>query len=192
MLMFDVETLSTSSDSVILSAALIHFNPEEKPSYDELLGKAIFVKFNAKEQVEVYNRKVSKETLEWWGKQHSHVKKASFTPSSLDVSAKSGLSLLEQYMDTYDPKREQTIWARGSLDQLVIDDLSKTLDFNTITDYTKWRDVRTAVDIMYGSGNGYCDVEYAGFVKEIVVKHHPVHDCAYDIMQLLYGKEKKA
>jgi hypothetical protein len=43
MWMFDVETLGIESNSVILSMALIYFNPEEKPTYDQLLNNAFFV-----------------------------------------------------------------------------------------------------------------------------------------------------
>lgn len=58
-----------------------------------------------------------------------------------------------------------------------------------ITGYAQWRDIRTAVDIMYGSTNGYCSVEHPDFARHNVIKHHPVHDCALDVMMLLYGKQ---
>ena len=83
---------------------------------------------------------------------------------------------------------KQTMWARGSLDQMVIDNLARAVDLQPITGYNMWRDVRTAVDIMYGTTNGYVEVEKEGFQRAAVIKHHPVHDCALDIMQLMYGK----
>jgi hypothetical protein len=51
-----------------------------------------------------------------------------------------------------------------------------------------WRDVRTAVDLMGGGTNGYCDVIHPLFERAQVIKHHPVHDCALDAMMLMYGK----
>jgi hypothetical protein len=60
-----------------------------------------------------------------------------------------------------------------------------------ITSYAAWRDIRTAVDILTGSTNGYCDVVYDGFDRHEVIKHHPVHDCALDAMMLMYGKSKE-
>jgi hypothetical protein len=57
-----------------------------------------------------------------------------------------------------------------------------------ITGYAMWRDVRTAVDILYGTTNGYVEVDHPLFDRTAVIKHHPVHDCALDAMQLLYGK----
>ena len=52
-----------------------------------------------------------------------------------------------------------------------------------------WRDVRTAVDCLYGSSNGYVEVVKDGFDRAAVIKHHPVHDCALDAMMLMYGKQ---
>jgi hypothetical protein len=185
--MFDVETLGVESNTVILSAAIIHFNPEDNPSYDDLLNKALCVKFDSKDQVTRLKRSIDKNTLKWWNEQPEYVRKLAFVPSRMDVSAEEGIQQLTEYVDKYNGK-EQTMWARGSLDQMAIDSLAKKLDVQPITGYNKWRDVRTAIDIMYGTTNGYCKVEHPTFRDSMVSKHHPVHDCALDIMMLLYGK----
>jgi len=41
---------------------------------------------------------------------------------------------------------------------------------------------------LYGTTNGYVDVDHPLFKRHEVIKHHPVHDCALDAMQLMYGK----
>jgi hypothetical protein len=74
MFIFDVETLGVESNAVILSAALIHFDPEKRPTYQDLIDDACFVKFKAKEQGH-NGRTISKSTLEWWKTQHEYVKK---------------------------------------------------------------------------------------------------------------------
>ena len=74
MFLFDVETLGVESNAVVLSAALIHFDPEKRPTYQDLLDNACFVKFNAKEQLDM-GRTVSKSTLAWWKEQHEYVRK---------------------------------------------------------------------------------------------------------------------
>ena len=45
MFMFDVETLGVDSNSVVLSAGLVHFEPGANQSYQDLLDNACFVKF---------------------------------------------------------------------------------------------------------------------------------------------------
>ena len=64
MFIFDTESLGVESNAVVLSAALIHFDPEMRPTYDDLLEDACFVKFSAKEQIDM-GRTISKSTLQW-------------------------------------------------------------------------------------------------------------------------------
>ena len=189
MFIFDIESLGVESNAVVLSAALIHFDPEKRPTYQDLLDSACFVKFKAKDQVTRLGRTVSQSTLEWWQNQHEYVRQVSLDPSSTDVTAEDGLAILHNYMNKFPNARKQTMWARGSLDQLVIDSLAVKIGALEITDYAQWRDVRTAVDIMFGSTNGYCEVDHPLFLRHNVIKHHPVHDCALDAMMLMYGKQ---
>ena len=116
------------------------------------------------------------------------MRRVSLDPSSEDVSAEDGMTILHNYMNKYSDSRKQTMWARGSLDQLAIDSLATKLGMEPLTGYAQWRDVRTAVDILYGTTNGYCGVDHPDFERAQVIKHHPVHDCVYDAMMLMYGK----
>lgn len=190
MFLFDVETLGVESTAVVLSAALIHFEPEKQPTYQDLLDNAIFVKFNAKDQIERLKRTVDIGTIEWWKNQHEYVRSVSFVPNSTDVTAEQGLTLLHDYMNKIPNATKETMWARGSLDQMAIDSLAVKVDMQQITGYNVWRDVRTAVDILYGTSNGYVEVDHPLFKRHEVIKHHPVHDCALDAMQLMYGKQQ--
>lgn len=187
MFMFDIETLGVESNTVVLSAALIHFNPVDKPSYQDLLDDACFVKFSAKEQMDV-GRTVTKGTLEWWKEQHEYARGVSFDPKRDDMTVENGFKKMYDYMAKFPNPQNQTMWARGSLDQMAIDSLARKFALEPITGYNMWRDVRTAVDIMCGTTNGYAEVVYPNFERAAVIKHHPVHDCALDAMQLMYGK----
>ena len=188
MFIFDVETLGVESNAVVLSAALIHFDPEQKPDYQTLLNDAIFVKIKSRDQVDRLKRTVDLNTIKWWKEQHHYTRSVSFDPNQIDVTAEEAIEQLHNYMNKFPNSRKQTMWARGSLDQIVIDSLSKKVGLEPITDYNMWRDVRTAVDILCGTTNGYCEVDHPTFKRHEVIKHHPVHDCALDAMMLLYGK----
>jgi hypothetical protein len=85
MFMFDVETLGVESTCVILSAAMVHFDPERRPTYQDLLDNACFVKFDVKEQLQL-GRTSSKGTLDWWKGQHEYVRKVSLDPSREDLT----------------------------------------------------------------------------------------------------------
>ena len=189
MFIFDVETLGVESNAVVLSAAMVHFDPEMRPTYQDLLDNACFVKLNSMDQIKRLNRSVDMGTLEWWQNQHEYVRSVSFDKNSTDILAEDAITILHNYMNKFPNAQKQTMWARGSLDQMVIDSLAKKLAMQPITDYNMWRDVRTAVDLLYGTTNGYCEVDHPLFERAQVIKHHPVHDCALDAMMLMYGRQ---
>jgi hypothetical protein len=185
--MFDVETIGVESTSVILSAAIIKFDPNNKEkTYDDYLNDALFVKFSVEEQVKNYNRTIDKSTIEWWSKIHPAIREVSFVPSKNDISVLDGLSKLRDYIGN---PSNPTFWARGSLDQMCIDSLCKVAGVDLLAPYNSWRDVRTALDCLCETTkNGYCELKIPFDKGANVIKHHPVHDCAYDIMQLVHGK----
>jgi hypothetical protein len=155
-------------------------------TYEEMIEKSIFVKFNAKEQIQKYNRTVSKSTLEWWSKQCDFAKNTSFIPTKNDVSAIDGIELLRDYLKV-DPSPNKIIWTRGSLDQMAIESLCNAVDVKPLVRYNNYRDVRTAIDILASTAeNGYCKVNLKDFTIQKVIKHDPVHDCAYDATMLMY------
>lgn len=183
--MFDIETLGTESTSVVLSASIIHFDAPTT-TYEELLDKALFVKFDVEQQLEI-KRLAEKSTIDWWSQQHEFVRKTSLIPSQNDMDAISGINKLREYVEM-NGGTQQTFWARGSLDQMCIDSLCKSFRQDLIAPYNNWRDVRTALDCLCQStNNGYATVDHPTFRKHNVIKHHPSHDCAFDIMMILYG-----
>jgi hypothetical protein len=188
MFMFDIETLDAESTAVILSASIIHFEIGEQYTYEDLLARALFVKFDAREQMEKYKRTTDKGTLDWWAGMHDYVKKTSLAVYPNDLPAIDGINAIKSYMAKF-PEKDQTMWSRGSLDQMAIDSLCKATKQELIAPYYVWRDVRTAVDLLTDTGKGgYCDVVHPTFQRHNVIKHHPTHDCALDIMMLIYGK----
>jgi len=191
MFMFDVETLGTESDSVLLSLACIYFRPDQKPTFRELVDSAYFVKFNVRDQVENYNRSVQKDALAWWEKQCEIARKKSFYPLKTDENLKNGLESFHNWIASKNDKK-CWVWARGSLDDIILHSVERQLKVETLLPYNRWRDVRTAVDLLYGAANGYCAVDHVDFLYERdIIKHDPVIDCALDIMMLLYGKSNE-
>jgi hypothetical protein len=187
MWMYDVETLGIESNSVILSMALVYFDLEKKPTYEDLIKDAFFVKLNAKDQLQRLGRTVTKSTLDWWEQQAQSVKDLSLNPSSNDVLAEDALDQMKAYVDARPEAKKAIVWARGNLDQMVLGSLEDKLKRDNIFHFGRWRDVRTAVDLLTGSTNGYCTIQ--DFNDIMVVKHNPIHDCAYDAMMLMYGRK---
>ena len=188
MFIIDVETLGTESTCVILSAGVVYFDDVEVNTPEKMLKNSCFVKFNAQEQIESYNRTITQSTLDWWARQSQECRNISFVRRPTDESARRGMSELKFFIDTYDTSAKQIIWARGGLDQMALESLCWKMGVAPLTHFSNWRDVRTAVDILAtDSDNGYCDTTKR-FDSFRLIDHHPVHDCIRDALMLLFPK----
>lgn len=193
MFIFDVETLGKESNSVILSMAAIYFEPDKEPSHTQLRDSAFFVKFDVQDQIKRLDRKVGKTTVEWWSKQCENARNKSFKPRADDIQFEIGYEAMRQWANTKNDSK-CWVWARGNLDQLVLDSMEEQLELKPIWPFSRWRDIRTAVDFLYGTTNGYVEVDTPGWVEAFdsklhITKHNPIDDCVFDAMQLMYGKK---
>lgn len=190
MIVFDIETLSKKSSSVILSMAATYFDPVKKTSYEDLRKNSFFVKFDVDDQMKRLHRVMDKSTLEWWSKQCQNVRIKSLKPSSNDVKFEDGYAAMVEWNKALGDDK-CWVWIRGSLDQVILDDMLDQIGIEPMWHFTRFRDVRTAVDFMYGSTDGYTEVNYEGFNPFTdITKHDPVDDVVYDAMMMMYGKEK--
>jgi hypothetical protein len=188
MFVFDVETLGKESNSVILSMACVHFDALKKPSHEDLRANAFFAKFDVEYQRRNLNRTMTASTIDWWKKQCLNAKNKSFRPSEEDVQFEVGYEAMREWAKQFDDPKA-LVWARGNLDQLVLDSIEEQLELKPIFPYARWRDVRTAIDIWYNTDRGYVDVDYPGFDSKLhITKHNPIDDCIFDAMMMMYGK----
>ena len=194
MFIFDVETLGKQSNSVILSMACIYFKPEEEPDHNKLRQDAFFAKFDVVDQMKRLHRTSGKSTMEWWAKQCDNVKNWSFKPNpDIDEKFEDGYERLREWAKSKNDN-DCWVWARGNLDQLVMDDIEEQIGLTPVFPYARWRDVRTAIDFLYGTKNGYVKVVTPPWIEPFdstihITKHNPVDDCILDAMQLMYGEK---
>ena len=189
MFMFDIETLATRSDAVILSLAVIHFNPDDKPSPERLRGDCFFIKFDVEDQIRRLGRRVDPSTVDWWKRQCENVKRKSVYPTPIDARFEDGHRELDQWV-RWKNDSDAWVWARGNMDQVVFQDIENQVGVDEIFPHYRWRDVRTAVDFLYGTDSGYVVVDYPDFSKDLhITKHNPIDDCVLDVMMLIYGRK---
>jgi hypothetical protein len=192
MFLFDVETLGKETNSVVLSMACIYFEADDTRTHEEMRRDAFFVKIDVKDQITRLKRSVTKSTMEWWAKQSQIVKDKSVNVKPDDVKIEDAIEMFRAYANKHDPDKKAIVWARGNLDQMVLDAVEEQLGVEPVFFYNRWRDVRTAVDFITNSTTGYCDVDFPGFDPYVhIYKHDPVDDCVYDIMMLVHGKNKE-
>lgn len=193
MLFLDIESLGVESNSIILSIGALYISDTEPKPYTDLLDKSIFIKLNAKEQIESFGRTASKDTIKWWSEQSELARNTNYKPSKDDWGVVEALTTFTKWVDSISTK-DDLCWIRGSLDQVCLDSLYRAADLAPPIAYNKYRDIRTAIDFLYPetSKNGYVEVDQElciGFNRDQVLKHHPVHDCALDAAMMLYGKK---
>jgi len=188
--MIDIETCDNESTAIVASVAIVDFNLGKKYEFNDLLKSTKFVKFNIHEQKSM-GRTVGHETMAWWKKQSPEVFNYSFLPDINVLSVSDGLKEIKKYM--YDKmmehgKKSCMMWARGNLDSMCLDSLSRYYNIKPIAPFNMWMDVRTVITCMKDSATsfGYCNVP--NFDDSIVIKHKPDHDVCFDVMQICNGE----
>ena len=73
-LIYDFETLSQNMfNGVVVNISAMNYTEErfthDPYSYEELIDKCSVLKFDVKEQVEKYGRKIEQGALDWWKNQ---------------------------------------------------------------------------------------------------------------------------
>ena len=182
----DVETTDIESTAIVLSAAIVGFNLEDDDcTYEDLVERSLYVKFNAKEQ-KAAGRSVSRETLEWWSKQGEEIQRMCFLPSKKDFSAEGGMGAINKYL-TENGDKDYFVWTRGSLDQMVMESLCRTFGIESVFHYNSFCDIRTALRCLKQTTNkrGYCDIP--DFDRDKISKHNPIDDIVLDVLMLKYG-----
>lgn len=190
---FDIETAGTESIALMLSAAFVYVEPQllsadNNEAYQQLLDSSIFVKFKAKPQtLPPYNRLVEKDTLDWWSKQGEFQRNLAIIPNKIDMDVLDGVSVLREFFFSKPNAKNLSIWTRGTFDQPIFESTLKSYKLPAFVPFNSFRDIRTAIDIIYcdTSRRGYVDVP--NFDQSKVISHHPVHDCARDALMLLRG-----
>lgn len=183
----DIETLDVESSATILSLACIPLRFSEDFTFEQLFNSALYMKFDVQSQ-RILGRTIRKSTLAWWEKQSKEVYASQVMPHVNDVNVEM-LTALEDFLKEHEfDKNKSVIWQRGSIDEAVVNSLGRKLFDRELIPYGRMRDIRTAIDILYGSNNGYC------MISEPIgedTAHDPRWDCARDAMMLKYGVQEK-
>ena len=178
---YDFETLSQNpQDGVVLSMAMLNWDPKIKYTYHELVNSAAYIKFDVAEQVEKYDRKISPSTLAWWGEQNKEAQKA-LKPSSND---KSITELYDFYCDNMTASADALVYTRrNTFDPVfmlsVMNSVGRDLPY-------AWWDVRDTISYIEGLTYG-ADTDHRFIpegLKDKFVAHDPRHDIAMDVMRI--------
>lgn len=183
----DTETLGLYQDAAVLSIGAVAFKFESPVTdYSDLIRTGFHVKFNMREQLEVYKRKITESTMEWWKDQSPDAKKI-LKPTPQDSSMADGLRAFNAWMKRvgYDYKNA-FVWSRGTyFDFPKLEHMYMQSGVDCGYNGWKIRDVRTYIDVLLGTNNGKWDPQDK---PRSFIAHDALHDAAMDAhrMQLLF------
>jgi len=181
---YDFETLSTNPvDGVVVSLAMLNFDPDrfidQAYTYQELVDKCFYMKFDVEDQVKSYNRKIEKDTLEWWGKQNKEARDK-LAPSSDDKS----IADLHNFFVVNKPVNLKRIYTRRNTFDPIF--MSSVMKATGNPEPYAWWDVRDTIS--YIEGLVYPQEIKTNFIpeglEERFVAHDPCHDVAMDVMRI--------
>ena len=182
---YDFETLGQDqTKSAVVSFAMITFSERHYSSdpyeFDELINKANFIKFDVKDQINNYGRKINKETLDWWNQQGVAAKKQ-LNPSSNDRKISELYSFIKDNIQGMSIKKTYT---RGNtFDPMFLTSLMRDTSNEEPFHWRTIRDTRSMIDGMaFGMklNNNFMPDGYG----EQFIAHDPRHDCALDIIRM--------
>jgi hypothetical protein len=181
---YDFETMSQNPvDGVVVSFAMASYDPQrfaDNPyTYQEILDKTQYMKFDVEDQVKNYNRKIEKDTLEWWSRQNKEAQKK-LAPSADDKS----IADLYGFFIVNKPVNLNKVYTRrNTFDPVFMTSLMKATGNPEPYDWWSVRDT-----ISYIEGLSYGVDLNPGFIPEGLedkfVKHDPTHDIAMDVMRM--------
>ena len=184
-IIYDFETLSQNAMSgVAINMAILEFDEtnfvKQPYTYNELVDRAKFYKFDVQEQVEVYGRKIQKGTVEWWKKQSKEAQQQ-LAPSELDISID---KLYDILVNENQIESAKYVWTRGnSFDPVLVDSILETTGKPFLKNWWAIRDTRSYLDgLLFGSGieNKFVPED----VKNDFIGHDSRHDIAMDVYRM--------
>jgi hypothetical protein len=184
----DLEALDTTTSSKILSIGVVPFNFGEQVSFEELCTResSLYLKIDMSTYPDKFTESAS--TMAWWNKQGDEARHV-LAPSSSDLDIVKALIKVQLHLMEFVQPLEKNggqVFTRGyDFDGGILNHHFNTLLLCTPWTYNRFRCIRTAIDMLAGTRNGYVkEANPDGFIK-----HHALHDAAKDTLTLLTLRE---
>lgn len=185
-IIYDIETLSQDQHrGVIVSLALLNFDMHRVkygPDYtwEELLQRVDYVKFDVAQQVKEYGRKICPHTLLWWQGQGKDALDQ-LKPSSDDIDLKEMYSWF--ISNTLNANVAYT--RNNTFDPVFIQFICSQFGDPMPYHWGATRDIKSTIDGMTW-GQDIKDNFIPEGLEGVFIAHDPRHDVAMDIMRMQY------
>lgn len=182
-LFFDFETLSNiPSEAPIISMGAIAGNWSDAHTVQSLRETGFYRNVEPIEQVTQYGLKPNPETIDWWSKQGES---AQAVLKSDKISLRDTITQFNEWCSKSGVTHNTTVYIRAPhFDYTIYENLMKVLGMSTYRPFSHWkvRDIRTAIDFMYGVDRGY-PPNYKQVEESLqLTKHNAMDDTILDYM----------
>lgn len=192
----DFETLGNLPDGALIDCAVVPFvdDYENVPTFKELVASGKKVKFDLTEQKRKKSRFFDLPVIQWWKKQ-DEAAKVNLKSSTEDVSLAEGLKQIHDHLIAAGVKQTKSFgWSRGTAFDFSmyvtwirnVTGNRETFD-DEIVRFWSQRDVRTAIEANLGT-RWMTECPLPMGTLDGFVAHDSIHDCAKDVLMLLYSK----
>lgn len=182
---FDMETTGTAMDTGVLTIGMVAFDGEKEFTFESLIEDGIELKLDIRQQLKS-GRSSTPDTMQWWAKQGKEARRV-LTPLEDDLSVTEALDAIQAYFDKHGinnnvMRGKVTYYCRAPhFDFTILKDLCNDDNRACVIPHLAVRDVRTVVDVLTGSKNGYVkSPQRPGFIK-----HNALHDSCNDACQMI-------
>lgn len=182
---FDMETTGTAPDTGVLTIGMVAFNSEDELDFDSLVENGIHLKLDIQDQIK-RGRTVGADTMVWWKEQGKEARSI-LKPLPTDLSLEEAYDKIQSFFDKNGINNKKfrgpvTFYCRGPhFDYVILRDICDMIKRPDLITHLNIRDVRTVIDTLTGSHNGYISKEERpGFIK-----HNALHDAANDAIQMM-------
>ncbi len=179
----DMETLGTREDSIVMSIGTL-FVPdgEEFSNLDTIKNKygKLYI-LDIEDEEDSYGRTMDVSTIKWWLNQNPDILREQLE-SKYSITMENAIDeiLMDLHNnDFFTTRIDNYIWSRGLFEAKLWESMTRDLERTQKIMYWRWRDTRTACDVVGNDPNGG--------IKAIdgIASHNPLDDCVLDYMRLL-------
>lgn len=192
---YDWETVGPAPKGAVVELSYTPFvdDPNNPPTFKELVARSRKYKLNVRQQISSGNRISDKSTIEWWKKQDPEAQKIlKALPDDLILDEAMLQFFADLKSDGID-RWHSFDYCRGpEFDRAIMIDILRTshkkLDvFNEMpTAFWNSRDIRTAIENrLMARGMSYTPLRVG--MLDGFIKHDSRHDCAKDVLMLIYA-----
>ena len=179
----DIETLGLETDAPVASIACTPIDFAKHEAYSTYVNTTFSLKLDWQKQIRDKTHKPDESTMAWWAKQSDEARRY-IQPLPSDVTLKDGLKFLNDFLTNHHGfTKDSWICSRGmAFDFAILDRNYRLYNIKPAIPYNKQRDIRTMIDCLQGSNNGYYEAKAK--LDEPCIKHVALYDAAYDAFAL--------